>query len=385
MKHPTRISLVLVAVAVAVAPFTLPVPALAMTGPSPRPAPSCATVQTDQRAPGVRSQLPVLLLASGLNEPDDIQVTGNVVLVGQLGNGRIARLGVSTAVGGFDLLPAVVPTVEGLVQIGTTQFAANQGADRIVTVKGSTVTTFLQLRPVRGREGVDGIGRVGNTLVVPDSPRGRVLFVGLDGRIQRTVGGFARPVNAWPLPNGAVLIPDENAAMLVRINPDGTKTTLLRGLGLPDDVVTDSTGAIFLDSLTRNNVVQVVNGTAVELAGNLGQPQGLGADPADNLIVSEEDNGRLDAIVRTFKLRQALASAPRVAAGQDVCVALDRAPGFIGEVTIDPGNGYTVTAQPGTGSAGAIGFTGCTGLCRVQVTVHSGARTDAVWLQARVS
>jgi hypothetical protein len=57
------------------------------------------------------------------------------------------------------------------------------------------------------------------------------------------VGGFARPVNAWPLPNGAVLIPDENDAMLVRINPDGTKTTLLRGLGLPDDVVTDSTGA----------------------------------------------------------------------------------------------------------------------------------------------
>jgi hypothetical protein len=212
-----------------------------------------------------------------------------------------------------------------------------------------------------------------------------VLFVGPDGRIQRTVGGFARPVNAWPLQGGAVLIPDEHAASLIRINPDGTKTTLLRGLGFPDDVVTDSTGAIFTDSLTRNDVVQVVNGKAVELASGLGQPQGLGADPADNLIVTEEDNGRVDAIVRTFKLPQGLASAPALAAGKDACVALDRAPGFTGAVTIDPGSGYTVTTQPGTGSVGAIRFTGCTGLCRVRVTVHSGARTDAVWVQARVS
>ena len=340
MKHSARMSLLLVA---ALAPFAVFVSAHASavrTGAlgagtdragavrGARPAPACVPVQTDQRAPGVRSQLPVLLLASGLNEPDDIQVTGNVVLIGQLGNGRIARLGVSTAVGGFDLLPAVVPTVEGLVQIGGTQFAANQDADRIVTVNGSTVTTFLQLRPVRGREGVDGIGHVGNTLVVPDSPRGRVLFVGPNGQIQRTVTGFARPVNAWPLPNGAVLIPDEHAAMLVRINPDGTKTTLLTGLGFPDDVVTDSTGAIFTDSLTRNNVVRVVNGTAMELAGALGQPQGLGIDPADNLIVSEEDNGRVDAIVRTFKLQKASATAPTVPAGQSACVALDRAPGF---------------------------------------------------------
>jgi hypothetical protein len=315
-----------------------------------RPAAACVTAQSDPRAPTVRSQLPAMQLASGLSGPDDIQVTGNVILVGELNGGRIARLGVPTAIGGFDHLPAAVPTVEGLVTIGTTQFAANQGADRIVTINGSQVTTFLQLRPVRGKLGVDGIGRVGNTLVVPDSPRGRVLFVGLDGRIQRTVRGFARPVNAWPLPNGAVLIPDENAAALVRINPDFSKTTVLSGLPLADDAVTDSTGAIFVDSLTRNSVVQVVNGAAVTLATGFGQ---------------------------------GLATAPTVPAGQEVCVALNRAPGFTAPITIDPGTGYTVTAQPGTGSAGTVRPAACTGVCRFQVNVHSGTRTDAVWLQVR--
>jgi hypothetical protein len=200
----------------------------------------CVSVQIDQRVPGVRSSLPVLLLATGLDQPDDVQVSGDVVLVGQLGNGRIARLGVPTAIGGFDLLPAVVPTVEGLVLIGTTQFAADQGADHIVTVDGAGVTTFLPLRPVAGREGVDGIGKVDGTLVVPDSARGQVLFVSLDGRIQRSVSGFARPTGAWPLPSGAVLIADENGGAVVRIDPDGTKTTLLRGLPLTDDVVTDA-------------------------------------------------------------------------------------------------------------------------------------------------
>src|SRR5690242_10132745 len=125
----------------------LPLPASAAPPRGPAD-PTCVTAQADQRAAGVRSTLPVLQLATGLNEPDDVQVNGDVILVGQIGNGRIARLGVPAAIGGFDLLPAVVPTVEGLVRIGTTQFAANQGADRIVKIDGATVTTFLQLRPV---------------------------------------------------------------------------------------------------------------------------------------------------------------------------------------------------------------------------------------------
>jgi hypothetical protein len=355
------------------------------TAPGPvGPASACVNAQTDVRATGVRSGFPVLLLGTGLDHPDDLQVAGEVVLVGELGNGHIARFGVPTAIGGFDLLPAVVPKVEGLVRIGTMQFAADQSADRIVAIDGARVTTVLQLSPVPGVEGVDGIGAVGTMLVVPDAPRGQVLFVDQNGRIQRTVPGFGRPVNAWSLPSGAVLIPDEHLNALFLLNPDGTRSMLL-GLSVPDDAVTDADGNIFVDSLGRNTLVQVVNGTAVEVAGALGQPQGLGPDGAGNIYVTEEDNGRLDVVVRFFKLQPGLPAAPRLTMSQSVCVTLDRAPAFTAPVTIDPGPGYTVTAQPGTGSVGAVQPTGCSGLCRLHVTVHSGTRTDAVWLQVGVT
>jgi hypothetical protein len=352
-------------------------------GPGPV-APACVNAQTDLRATGVRSRFPVLLLGTGLDHPDDLQVTGEVVLVGELGNGHIARFGGPTAIGGFDLLPAVVPKVEGLVRIGTTQFAADQSNDRIVAIDGAQVTTVLQLSPVPGREGVDGIGAAGNMLVVPDSPRGQVLVVDQNGAIQRSVPGFGRPVNAWSLPSGAVLIPDENLNALFQLDPDGTRTTLLR-LSVPDDAVTDADGDIFVDSLGHDTLVQVVNGAAVEIAGALGQPQGLGPDGAGNLYVTEEDNGRLDVVVRSFKLQPGRPAAPTLSTSQSVCVAVDRAPGFTAPVTIDPGPGYTVTAQPGTGSVGAVQPTGCSGLCRLDVTVHSGTRTDGVWLQVRMN
>jgi hypothetical protein len=278
----------------------------------------------------------------------------------------------------------VVPKVEGLVRIGAIQFAADQSADRIVTIDGAQVSTFLQLRPVMGRDGVDGIGAVGNVLVVPDAPREQVLFVDQNGVTQRTVPGFGRPVNAWPLPFGAVLIPDENLNALFRLNPDGTRTRLLTLPGA-DDAVTDADGNIFVDSLGNNTLVQAVHGSAVEVAGALGAPQGLGPDGAGNLYVTEEDNGRLDLVVRSFKLQPGLRDAPSLTTSQSVCVALDRASGFTEPVTIDPGPGYTITAQPSTGSVGAVQPTGCSGLCRLHITVHSGTRTDGVWLQVRVT
>ena len=157
------------------------------------------------------------------------------------------------------------------------------------------------------------------------------------------------------------------------------------GLSVPDDAVTDADGNIFADSLGSNTLVQVVNGTAIDVAGALGQPQGLGPDGAGNIYVTEEDNGRLDVVVRSFKLQPGLQDPPSLSMTQNVCVALDRAPGFTAPVTIDSGPGYTVTAQPGAGSVGAIQATRCSGLCRLHVMVHSGTRMDGVWLQVGVT
>lgn len=338
----------------------------------------CVPAQADTRAAGVSSAQPVLQLAAGLNQAEDLLVQGDQVLVGEFGSGQIVRLGDGAPVGGVDVLPAHVPEVEGLAAIGSTLYAADQADDRIVTVSGGQVTPFYQLQPVRGLEGVDGIAAAGSTLIVPDSPRGVVLFIGQDGQVQRRVGGFARPTGAWPLPDGSVLIADENAASVSRLAPDGTRQTLATGVPLADDVVQDAAGRVYAISIGNNDLVQVANGAGTPVASGLKQPQGLGVDGAGNLVVTEYDAGRVDSVVMTFELQPPLATGPSLGPNQPLCVQLDRAPGFQDPVSIEPGAGYRVVQQPGTGSQGSILPTGCTGPCRVQVTASSGARTSTL-------
>ncbi|HKF76993.1 MAG TPA: hypothetical protein VKF59_12675 [Candidatus Dormibacteraeota bacterium] len=347
--------------------------------PSPLPQP-CAPAQADARAGGVASGLPVLQLATGLTQPDDVLADGDQVLVGELGPGRIARVGGDGPVGGVDRLPVQIPLVEGMARVGGTLYAADQADDRVVAVRDTQVTTLIQLQPVRGLEGVDGIAAAGGALIVPDSPRGAVLFVGPDGQVQRRVAGFARPTGAWSLPDGAVVVADENAGAVVRLAPDGSRQTLVSGLPLADDVVAGADGRIFAISISQGRVVQVVNGGAVDVASGLRSPQGLGIDQAGNLLVTEYDIGRLDAIVTAFALQPAVPAGPVLAPGQPLCVRLVRAPGFQDGIEIEAGPGYSVVQQPGTGSEGSILPTGCSGQCRVRVAVRSGDRVQPLWL-----
>src|SRR5207237_2787877 len=124
--------------------------------------------------------------------------------------------------------PGASPRTDGTACIGPTMYVADQQNDRVDAVDGNQVRTFLQLTPVRGVDGVDGIAAAGNQLVVPDSPHGVVDWVDQSGRIVRSVGGFSRPTGAWPMPDGSVLIADENASAVVRVAPDGSRTFLPR-------------------------------------------------------------------------------------------------------------------------------------------------------------
>jgi hypothetical protein len=340
----------------------------------------CAPAQTDTRAPGVVSSQPVLQLATGLAQPDDVLVDGDQVLVGELGTGHIARVGGDAPVGGVDRLPVSIPVVEGIARVGGTLLAADQADDRVVTVRGSDVATFLQLQPVRGLDGVDGIAAAGSTLLVPDSPRGTVLFVGPDGQVQRRVGGFARPTGVWPLADGSVIVADENGGTVVQVAPDGGRQTLVSGLPLADDVVADAAGHVYAISINGGRLVQVAGGRAVDVASSLQSPQGLGIDQAGNLLVTESGIGRLDAVVTTFAPQPATPGGPMLVPGQSLCVRLVRVQGFQDPVEIAPGPGYTDIEQPGSGSEGSVVPTGCSGQCRVQVTVRSGAATLSISL-----
>lgn len=322
-------------------------------------------------------------VAAGLAKPDDLLFSNGSLYVALLGSGAIELIspGQSTLT-----LPVRIPVVEGMAIIGRRFYAAGQQQDAVYEVSGSELRTVIQLSPVPGQDGVDGIAVQDGRLIVPDSPRGVVDWVDPGtGALTRQVGGFVRPTGAWPLPDGSVVIADEYGNAAVKVAPDGTKSFLVRRLPIVDDVAADSQGAVFAVTpvITGGRLVQLVGGGAVrDLADRLLAPQGLAVDGADNLYLSEEDGGRVDLLIRTFKLvpLQTVADSST----QPVCVDVARAAGFNDPVSLDAGPGMEVVQQPGTGSTGAILVTGCRQAPCV-LMARSGNRIDRLWVNAQAA
>jgi hypothetical protein len=299
--------------------------------------------------------------------------------VGQLGSGRVAnvRPGLPVTESAWS-----VPMAEGIAFLsGRRMFVADQRNDRVDEVVNGQPQTFLQLQPVAGKDNLDGIGVQGDQLLVPDSPNGTLLWVDGSGRTTRTVGGFNRPTGAWPLPDGSVLVADEYGNAAFKITPDGGRFVLVRGLPIVDDVAADDQGHIFVITpvTSGGRVAELVGGKAIDLAGDLLQPQGLGFDGAGNVLVTETSANRLDVFIRSFKLVPTLGTP---APGQPVCVHLLRAPGFSGDVRLQAPDGGWIPRQPGTGDVGEVVFAPSRG-CAQQacfVTATSGALADTIWI-----
>jgi hypothetical protein len=327
---------------------------------------------------GVRSTVPAWVLASGLDQPDDLWFRDGLTYVGQLASGRVATIRPGIPV---EQSPYVVPVAEGIAFLGDRVFVADQRNDRVDEIVAGQPQTFLQLQPVAGKDNVDGIGVQDDQLLVPDSPNGTLLWVDAAGRITRTVGGFNRPTGAWPLPDGSVLVADEYGNAAFRVAADGSRTTLVRGLPIVDDVASDADGRIFVVTpvVSGGRVAELVGGSARDLAGNLLEPQGLGFDSAGNVLVSETAAGRLDVFIRTFKLVP-VGGTP--APGQPVCLTVFRAPGFGGDIQLTGVGGVEVVRQPGTGDTGEVLIQPSAGCSKVGcvVTATSGALADSLWI-----
>ena len=277
-------------------------------------------------ATGVSSSDPVLLLASGLNVPDDLlyNPADGTVLVGEHGDGHLAKVG---GAAGLVRLPQVVPEAEGIVQIGATTYIADQYNARVVALTASGTRTVLQLVPVASGENLDGISidLSGTGLVVPDSPHGTVLFVDTSGHITGRVGGFGRPAGSTPDPaRGGYLIADEALSAVYELTPGGSITRLAAGLSGADDAVRDQNGHVLVILPAPGRLVDATAGTNV--AAGLRNPQGLGFDGAQNLLVTESDSGRLDLVVTTFALTVPTKTV-QLQPGQGVCYGILRAPG----------------------------------------------------------
>lgn len=314
--------------------------------------PPCVQPVPWSRAPGVSSGDPIILLATGLNGPDDLLYvpSDGSVLVGEHGDGHIARI---VAPGKVQRLPQVVPEAEGIAMIDDTIYIADQFHARVVALTGNGVRTVLQVQPVSSGENLDGISSdiAGTGLVVPDSPHGDVLFVDANGHQTRAIFGFRRPAGVTPEPgNGGYLIADENASAIFEIL--GGKVTRLAG-GLPgvDDAVRTAAGHV-LAILPAAGTIRDVSVNA-NLAAGLRNPQGLGFDGAGNVLVTESDSGRLDLVVTSF-VAEVPAGTVQLSPGQGICFDLLRAPGNTEEVQVFKAPGTTAVTNPLGGTQGEV-------------------------------
>lgn len=294
----------------------------------------------------------MLLLASGLNGPDDFwhYPEDGSVLVGEHGSGRLALIDADGRTVGR--LPQVVPEAEGIAEVDGVTYVADQYNARVVALTATGVRTVLQLQPVASGENLDGISpdAKGSGLVVPDSPHGVVLFVDTNGHITGRVGGFSRPAGVAVDPQGGYLVADENASAVFSIN-NGRATRIAGNLPGVDDVIRTDDGHVLVILPAAGRLFDLTAGRNV--ATGLRNPQGLGVDGAGNLIVTESDSGRVDLVVTRFAV-EVPSGVVQLAPGQGVCFGLVRAPGYGAAVRIAEAVGALPVADPETGTSGEV-------------------------------
>jgi hypothetical protein len=324
----------------------------------------------------------VLQLASGLNGPDDLLYTGDgTILVGEHVDGHIARLGGAE---GLVRLPQVIPEAEGIAQMDGITYVADQLHARVVALTDGGVRTVIQLQPDPNGLNLDGIGANGGLIVVPDSPHGTVLFVDPAGHVARREGGFSRPAGVWVNPTGQAgpwLVADENASAVYSLGNAGGHDLVARNLPGVDDVVRTDEGHILVTLPAPGRLFDVTAGQ--DVAGGLRNPQGLELDAAQNLLVTESDNGRVDEVVRSFAITTPPPSV-QLAPGQPICFGLIRAPGFADPVHVERVvNGYPL-AEATVDAPGQLGAEPCgQPTCTMMLTLRSGTKAQIAWITYR--
>ena len=333
-------------------------------------------------ASGVTSGNPVLLLVEGLNVPDDLLYTDDgTVLVGEHGDGHIARVG---GPAGLVRLPQVIPEAEGIAQMDGVTYIADQFHARVLALTESGVRTVVQLQPVPSGDNLDGIAANGGLLVIPDSPHGTILFADATGKIVRRESGFSRPEGVWVNPtgqNGPWLVADANANAVYSLRNAGGHDLVAGNLPGVDDVVRADDGHVIVILPSPGRLFDVTAGQ--DIARGLRNPQGLGFDAAQNLLVTESDNGRLDLVVRSFAITTPPANV-KLAPGQTICFGVLRAPGFTDPVQIETVVNGAPVADPDGDLPGKILPAAChESNCSVTLVLNSGAKRVYAWFTYR--
>jgi glucose/arabinose dehydrogenase len=262
---------------------------------TPAPTQSPTAIPTNTISP-LNLQPQVVVLADDFLEPDDLVLAPDgSVYISDVRAGTIKQY---TQEGRLNLVLSGLSAPEGMAFLPDgSMVIAEQGTNRLVRYDfaSNTVTPFLDLVNQTGNLGVDGIFWNGSELIVPDSPNGTVLAVSADGSsVRQLAAGLARPTGAWAEADGNLLIADENGNAIVRLHPDGVLEQIA-SLPVPDDVVVDSNGNIFVAAIGDNaiHVITAQDNQDHILVNGLIDPQGIIFDADGNLIVTDSGNHQL--------------------------------------------------------------------------------------------
>ena len=325
------------------------------------------------------SAYPVLQLAAGLNGPDDLLYTDDgTILVGEHVDGHLARVG---GAAGLVRLPQVVPEAEGIAQMDGITYVADQFHARVVALTDTGVRTVIQLQPDPNGLNLDGIAANGGLIVVPDSPHGTVLFVNPAGTVVARESGFRRPEGVWANETGSAgpyLVADANASAVYSLRNAGGHDLVRGNLPGVDDVVRTDEGHVMVTLPTPGRLYDVT--ASSDVANGLHNPQGLEFDAAQNLLVTESDNGRVDEVVRSFAITTPAANV-QLAPRQAVCFGLIRAPGFTDPVQIDEVINGAPLADPTGETPGQLLPAPCLQQsCTMTLVLRSGTKLQYAWI-----
>jgi sugar lactone lactonase YvrE len=276
--------------------------------PSPQPTqtvtalPTTTPTQKPTFTPTLPSKPVLVVLAQNLPSPDDLLLASDgSIYISDVQDQTVKEY---TQDGKIQTLISRLSEPEGMVMLPDgSLIIAEQGTNRLVRYHPTTkvLSLFLNLHNTTGQDGVDGIAYDSKTqtIIVPDSPNGTVLRVSLDGRsVSEIAHGFARPTGAWVEAGGNILVVDENGNSLSRIHPNG-EIEKLANLPTPDDVIEDSNGNIFVNTLGDGAIHLIAAGTDHNtiLVHGLLDPQGIIFDMDGNLIITDAGHHQLDKLI----------------------------------------------------------------------------------------
>ncbi len=250
--------------------------------------------------PAVPQRYTAHVVLSGGARPDDLVFDRQGrLLFSDFYNGTVSRVNSDGTVTRI-LNGLAGPEGLGVLADGT-RIIAEQHPNRILSLApGAHLPVVLRNLPgtpstARCKDGVDGIAfdATTQTLIVPDSPTGKVYRMSLDGKtLTLLASGIVRPVGAAVDAQGTIYVADECGAAIWSITPAG-KTTRIDGFGMPDDVAFDQHGNILVIDLQPSIHALVRMNLATgkrEILASRGfiEPQGLVIDSHDDIFVSDD-------------------------------------------------------------------------------------------------